>query len=112
MNIVLVCGGRDFKDQKWLFEVLDSMDIDCIVHGAAVGADSLAGLWAVRNKVPEIIVPAQWNNYDRAAGPIRNGWMLKFTRVNHVVAFPGGRGTLNMIQQTEKAGVKLTEITK
>ena len=109
--ITLVCGGRDFKDRKLLFSTLDSMEIECVVHGGAVGADSLAGEWALARKVPEIIVPAQWNGYGKSAGPIRNGWMLKFTKVNHVVAFPGGRGTNDMILRTEKAGIQLTVIS-
>ena len=109
--ITLVCGGRDFKDRKLLFSTLDGMEIECVIHGGAVGADSLAGEWALARKVPEIIVPAQWNGYGKSAGPIRNGWMLKFTKVNHVVAFPGGRGTNDMILRAEKAGIQLTVIS-
>jgi len=111
MNVILVCGGRDFRDRKLLNATLDAMEIDCIVHGGADGADNLAGEWAIARKLPEIIIPAQWNGFGKSAGPVRNGWMLKFTRVNHVVAFPGGRGTANMIQQTEKAGIQLTVIS-
>lgn len=110
-NVVLVCGGRDFSDKHVLFETLDALEIDCIVHGGARGADSLAGEWALVHRIPMIIVPAQWDGYGKAAGPLRNGWMLRFTKVNHVVAFPGGHGTANMIRQTEQAGIRLTKIT-
>lgn len=110
-KVTLVCGGRDFRDRDLLFRTLDDLHISCVVHGGADGADRLAGEWAIARKVPEVIVPAQWDGHGRAAGVIRNGWMLKFTKVEHVVAFPGGRGTLNMIQQSEKAGVLLTVIS-
>jgi len=111
VNVVLVCGGRAFRDRRLLFSTLDNLTIDCLVHGGAEGADSLAGEWAISRKVPEIIVPAQWNGFGRPAGILRNGWMLKFTKVNHVVAFPGGRGTANMIQQAEKAGIQLMVVS-
>jgi len=110
-RVTLVCGGRDFRDRDLLFRTLDSLNISCVVHGGADGADRLGGEWAIARKVPEVIVPAQWDNHGRAAGTLRNGWMLKFTKIEHVVAFPGGRGTLNMIQQTEKAGILLTVIS-
>jgi len=110
-KVTLVCGGRDFRDRVLLFNTLDEMAISCIVHGGADGADKLAGEWAIARKVPEVIVPAQWDGYGKGAGPIRNGWMLEFVKVKHVVAFPGGRGTLNMIEQTEKARIQLTVVS-
>jgi len=110
-KVTLVCGGRDFRDKDLLFRTLDDLHISCIVQGGADGADRLAGEWAIAHKIPEIIVPAQWGGFGKSAGILRNQWMLKFTKVEHVVAFPGGRGTLNMIQQSEKAGIQLTVIS-
>lgn len=111
-QVVLVCGGRNFRDRSLMDMVLDGTEIDCIVHGGAEGADQMAGDWAISRSKPEIIVPAQWVNFQKNAGPHRNGWMLRFTKVNHVIAFPGGRGTLNMIKQAEKAKIKLTVIER
>lgn len=110
-KVTLVCGGRDFRDRTLLFTTLDSLAISCVVHGGADGADRLGGEWAIAHKVPEIIVPAQWDGYGKGAGPVRNGWMLKFTKVTRVVAFPGGRGTADMIRQAEKAGVSLVVVS-
>lgn len=111
-QVVLVCGGRDFRDRDLLYMILDGTEIDCVVHGGADGADRMAGEWAIARSKPEIIVPAQWSNFNKNAGPTRNSWMLRFTKVNHVIAFPGGRGTLNMIKQTEAAKIKLTVIER
>lgn len=110
-RVTLVCGGRDFRDKDLLWRTLDSLAISCVVHGGADGADRLGGEWAIAHKVPEIIVPAQWDGYGKGAGPVRNGWMLKFTKVTRVVAFPGGRGTADMIRQAEKAGVSLVVVS-
>lgn len=111
-QVVLVCGGRDFRDRDRLYMILDGTEIDCVVHGGADGADCMAGEWAISRSRPEIIVPAQWSNFNKNAGPTRNSWMLRFTKVNHVIAFPGGRGTLNMIKQARAAKIKLTVIER
>ena len=106
---VLVCGGRDYQDDAKLSAWLDARreKITVIIQGGAAGADHLALRWAFRNGVPCITVHAQWDHYGKAAGPIRNTWMLLHCRPDRVVAFPGGSGTKNMIEQAEAEGVKV-----
>ena len=47
---VLVCGGREFRNRSFLFDVLDKFHaatpFDLLIHGGARGADRLAGDWA------------------------------------------------------------------
>lgn len=96
--IALVCGGRDYKDRNLVWRILDMMIIDLLVHGGCrSGADFFADLWARnrRQKVKEY--PAEWDKHGNAAGPIRNGFMFEDAKPNIVIAFPGGRGTQNMI---------------
>lgn len=110
---VLVCGGRDFDDREFLREVLDALArehvIDVVIHGDAVGADRMAGEWARLAGIRELAFPADWEKYRRAAGPIRNRQMLVEAAPDVVVAFPGGRGTANMIRQARAAGVPVHE---
>lgn len=109
MTRVLVCGGRDFKDWKWLFAALDAFRKDngvaVVIHGCARGADDWASVWARDRGIPEERYPADWLTHGKGAGPIRNKQMLTKGKPDQVIAFPGGRGTDNMIQQAEKAGV-------
>ena len=109
-EIVLVCGGRGYDDAMRLFKVLDGMEIDCIVHGGAHGADRLASMWGEQCGKPVIVVSAQWNKYGKNAGPVRNAWMLKYIKVTRVVAFPGGRGTAHMVKLAREAGIPVTQI--
>lgn len=110
---VLVCGGRDYADYKRLSDVLGelygSAPFEVLIHGAASGADRLAGEWADQHGVPELPVPAQWGRYGNRAGPIRNAHMLN-AKPDLVVAFPGGRGTADMVRQARRAGVEVREI--
>ena len=109
---VLVCGGRDYTDYRRVQDVLKNWNITCIIQGEARGADTLARQYAERHRVDVLSFPALWDKHGKAAGPIRNAQMLAEGKPDFVVAFPGGRGTQNMINQAMKAGieVKVVEI--
>ncbi len=104
---VLICGGRDFTDRELMHSLLDKLRpvIDVVIHGAARGADELADLWAQESGKPVMAFPADWTTHGRAAGPIRNKRMLVEGKPDVVFAFPGGRGTENMISQALAAHV-------
>lgn len=110
--IVLVCGGRDYHDKEHVYAVLDGLmerdGIDAVIHGGATGADMLATLWAVERNVTGIAFPADWDKYGKAAGPIRNQEMLDKGSPDMLLAFPGGRGTNDMMGRAERAGVPVT----
>lgn len=112
---IIVCGGRDFgvppydlldrseaehvaaREREFLFATLDSLDPEEIAHGAAKGADSLAGEWAALRQRPCARFPALWNVHGRKrAGPMRNRRMFADFDPSGVVSFRGGFGTADM----------------
>lgn len=111
---VLVCGGRDYNDKECVFRNLDMIAniylISEIIEGGARGADALGKLWAIERKIPFITFHADWNQYGKSAGFRRNKEMLEQGKPWLVVAFPGGRGTANMIELARKANVQLRVI--
>lgn len=109
---VLVCGSRHFNDYEKLKEVLDGYPISTIIEGEARGADKLSRLYAERHRIPCLPFPAQWGKFGNAAGPIRNKQMLVEGQPELVIAFrgPNSRGTQNMINQAEKAGIPMKVI--
>lgn len=108
---VLVCGGRDFTNLKSLYDSLDNIKvITCIIQGGARGADRLAKRYADENEILCQEFPADWIQYGKKAGFIRNKQMLDEGRPDLVVAFPGGRGTAMMIELAKKAGIKVIEV--
>jgi hypothetical protein len=112
---VLVCGGRDFSQKEILFNVLDEAHaanpIDCLIHGAARGADQLAADWALDRGILCKAYPADWAHEGRGAGPKRNQRMLDLGKPHIVIAFPGGRGTEDMMERARKAGVPIATVT-
>lgn len=111
---VLVCGGRNYNDFNHVQTTLDSLHkettISLVISGAARGADTLGEQWAKMRNVPVERFPADWNEYGKAAGAIRNQQMLAEGRPDLVVAFPGGNGTLDMIRRSKRAGVNVLQI--
>lgn len=110
---VLVCGGRYYDNYGKMTEVLDAIHaetpIALIIEGGQFGADFLASTWARGHRVPYKAVHPEWNRHGKAAGPIRNREMLGLAP-DLVVAFPGGRGTADMVRQARDAGVTVREI--
>ncbi len=104
---VLVCGGRDYDDEKAMFRFLDALRPrpNLVIEGEQRGADLLARKWAELRGILVDPHRADWDRYKRAAGPIRNGAMLRYGEPHLVVAFPGGTGTANMVKQAYDAGV-------
>ena len=111
---VLVCGGRHYNKRLVVYRELDRINqdvgIDLVILGGCLGADTLAHRWAVSSNVREKIFEANWHLHGRAAGPIRNRRMLNEGRPDLVLAFPGGRGTADMVARARKAGVEVMEI--
>jgi len=87
-----------------------------LVHGAcATGADAAAHHWyetAGRDLgCTEVRCPADWDQYGKKAGPIRNREMVS-KGADLVLAFPlfDGRGTQNTIELAEEAGITVKKV--
>jgi hypothetical protein len=112
--ILLVAGSRWFQDYLFLAEVLDEFHkkhkVTELIHGGANGADTLAGMWAAEKGVPVKVFKADWNKYQKMAGPIRNEQMAVYlTEVESAFALlfwdGSSKGTLNMCIQLEHYGI-------
>ena len=111
MGIWLVCGGRTLNDREYIWSVLDNCVIQfgaptLLISGGAPGVDTQASAWAYGHKLPRKVFAADWQKYGRAAGMLRNQEMLNFGP-RLVIAFPGGRGTNDMVRRAEEAGLEI-----
>ena len=119
-RIVLVCGGRNFDDGAAVAAAMKKTNPVFIIQGGANGADRIASMWADTQFIEQLTIEADWRTHGKAAGPIRNGQMLRIGQAIAevmgwsfgVVAFPGGRGTANMMKQAREAGVPVWEPCK
>lgn len=109
---VLVCGGRDYRNDAVVHRVLRLVNPSLVIHGAAAGADLLSARWAERFGVRTMAFPADWKTHGRSAGPIRNSQMLAEGKPDVCVAFPGGRGTADMVRRCMAAGVRVIDAAR
>lgn len=110
---LLVTGGRDFANRELAFSTLDKLDaencIDVVIHGAAKGADTEAARWCALRRVPVWPFPADWSK-GKGAGIARNQDMLNQAAPTHVLAFPGGNGTADMVRRARAASIPVIEV--
>lgn len=111
---VLVCGGRDYADAgkvRWALDRLAHKKGPLVIaQGGALGADAGA-LWHGRDKGWTVLTfEADWRRLGGSAGPIRNATMLREFQPDYVLAFPGGRGTNDMVSKARSAGVIVGEV--
>ena len=110
----LVCGGRKFNDMRKASTELDRLRTELgftnIIQGGATGADTIAMIWANSRGVPNVTYPALWKLHGKKAGPMRNTQMLEEGKPDVVIAFPGGKGTRDMVAKAEAAGVKVIQL--
>lgn len=93
-----------------------------LVSGHAPGVDLLGEKWALKHGVPITSFPAQWEEFGRRAGPLRNQEMLDYVMADadrwdgaaviavwDSAAVDAGRskGTPDMVGRAERAGVTL-----
>lgn len=113
MSTWLICGGRDFADKALFQDTINRLVSDRgfpkrIVHGGARGADAMGQALGDCMGIPCIAVLPDWSK-GKIAGPLRNQRMLDEWKPDLVVAFPGGRGTNDMVRRARKAGVEIVE---
>lgn len=134
MTTIVVCGGRSYglvpsgiadhlrgqyeaqseRERSRLVAVLDAavarLGLSRLACGDATGADALAASWAEDRGIPFKVYAADWSAHGNAAGPVRNGVMLKEEQPSAVIALPGSRGTRDCCRQAEKLGITVYRV--
>lgn len=113
-----VTGSREAKskeDQQFVYDTLkretDKLralgELTIFVGDCPSGVDAVTSDFATDNRITCIVHEAAWEQYGRAAGPIRNKSLME--RATRVFAFPKSgaknRGTTNAVNQAKKKGI-------
>jgi hypothetical protein len=129
---VLITGSRDFPDRSIVTRILNGC-LDAfsdsgviVIHGACnteldtrnnrtlgIGADAYAHAWCElqisgMENVKELPFPADWKQYGRNAGRIRNQQMIDKGKPDICYGFmnkDGSSGTTNMLNLAASAGI-------
>ena len=111
MKIAIV-GSRDYPDMDAVREYVRRLPADTIlISGGARGVDTIAETEGRRCGLQVVSIPAQWTQYGKQAGMIRNGLIVD--EADKVVAFWDGKspGTKNMIKRARRLGKPIEVMT-
>lgn len=126
---LLVCGGRRFANVPQLWSILDRINrkriaehgdgIRCLIDGgqqhqmpdgSIVGADYWAHQWARATGTATERYFADWKQFGRSAGPLRNKRMRDEGMPTHGLAMPGGDGTAGMVALLKEKSIPVWEV--
>lgn len=102
---LIIAGSRNIDDYDLVNKAVEESEYEnicCVISGTAKGVDKLGEQWADKHNVCVLRMPADWNTYKKAAGPIRNAEMAKVADAAVIIWDGESRGTLNMIENMKK----------
>lgn len=97
---LIIAGGRDINLAiKAIGQLLKKFNLNPteIVCGEAAGVDLSGKNYAIEHNIVVVSFPANWKDYGRSAGPIRNKAMADYADALLAVWDGESRGTKNMI---------------
>lgn len=96
---VIIAGSRSITniDRIPVAVAKSTFDITELVCGMAHGVDTLAYVWAKRNRIPIKEFPADWKHFPRSAGYKRNEEMAIYADALIAVWDGNSKGTNHMI---------------
>jgi hypothetical protein len=98
---VWIGGTRNFTNWEIFAEEMDTLaeeyQITHVISGGAKGADELARKWAMLRDYPFWQISADWKQYGKAAGPIRNKDCAKRANLGIFFWDLESRGTSNAV---------------
>lgn len=106
---VIIAGSRDVNDY-WLLEQTireSGFEISSVVSGGAAGVDALGERYAKMHNVTVDVYPADWREFGKAAGPIRNQKMAENADALIAIRKDLSRGTTDMINRAKEKGLKV-----
>ncbi len=109
---LIIAGGRDnilsWLDQLALDNIRLMHGVTEIVSGGARGVDRCGEKWAKNVGLPVKVFPADWDNWGKPAGPIRNQQMVDYA--DALAVFPGNRGTNDVTEKAEAKGLQIFDM--
>jgi hypothetical protein len=108
MMKIAFTGGRNYNNKERVYQLMNTLsailkDYSVIV-GDATGLDSLVVEYCKEHNIEHTVYYANWKKYKQAAGPIRNKEMAELNPFM-LIAFPGGKGTANMVSECQKRNI-------
>ncbi len=105
----IIAGSRQVNNYQTLLNALKEYPypITEVVSGHAKGVDTLGELYAKSKNIPLIIFPANWGQFGKQAGVMRNLQMANYAEALLAIWDGKSKGTENMIKTAQNKGLKV-----
>lgn len=109
---VVIAGSRTITD----YAIVDAAMTEAVrqgivptevVPGCCRGTDRLGEAWAWKHGIPIKRFPADWAGLGRAAGPVRNGRMARYSDALVLLWDGRSRGSLSMMNEATAACIRI-----
>lgn len=103
---VVIAGSRTIGN-KYYSHLLTAVknsgySITEVVSGCAIGVDRMGEKYAIANGIDIKKMPADWNTYNKSAGPIRNAKMADYADAAIILWDGKSSGSKNMLDNMKK----------
>ena len=108
----IIAGSRDitrYIARKCIVQAVEDsgFEITEVVSGGARGVDHMGEMYAYVHCLDWKIFPADWNQYGRSAGMIRNKQMADYADALIAIWDGKSKGTKGMIDIAKRKGLKV-----
>jgi len=106
---VIIAGSRQIEDYDELTKLVDSVDwtIDEVVSGGCRGVDEMGENWAKEHGIAVKTFHADWGQYGREAGELRNREMANYADGLLLLWDGVSPGSSCMLRESAKAKIKI-----
>lgn len=104
---VVIAGSRGIEDYNLLIKLIKftNLNITEVVSGGARGVDKLGEKYAKENNIPVKLFEANWGDFGKRAGVIRNREMARYAEALIYLWDGKSSGTKNMIEEARIRGL-------
>jgi hypothetical protein len=105
----IIAGSRNITSYEVVLNAIEtaSFDITEVVSGTAKGVDSLGEQFAKDCNLPIKRFPADWDQYGKSAGFIRNTEMARYAEALIAIWDGTSSGTKHIITEANKYGLEI-----
>jgi len=105
----IIAGSRTILDYDLVYNAIYEAPwvITEVVSGGAPGVDTLGEKAAAAFGIPVKVFPADWKQYKRAAGPIRNQQMADYAEALIAIWDGESSGTADMIRRAKQMKLRV-----
>lgn len=106
---VIIAGSRHIEDYETLTALIEATgwDIQEVVSGGCRGVDMMGEQWAAEHEIPVRHFVADWAQYGREAGELRNREMASYADGLILLWDAKSPGASCMMREAAKAGIPI-----